>query len=425
MAQAGRWEGELEELEGQVSACLEARQKEILGLARELISLPSSNPPGDERAVANLLCQALADQGFEEIRQVCRRPERPNVIAGLGRGRPILVLTGHMDTKPPGALSEWEFLPYEPVVRDDFLYGLGSADMKAAMAAMVFAAGALARCDLPAGRLALVFTADEEAGSACGTRYLLSSEAVQADAAVVGEPCGIGRSWEFIAVASRGISCFRVRVGGTQVHSALSDRLPVVNASVRMAEVLSRFSREFRLSPAPSGQTYGGATVNAGVTLSGGAGFGIYPGWAEFGVDVRTVPGMSLAQLQADVSGFLERQRCLDADLDVSSMWMPGLEWIAPSAIDPEHGLVQAARWASRKVFGKEMPPGLMPATTDGTFWSLAGVPCIPALGPGLLSVAHRPNERVPVNDLLASGRIYALTALRYLFLHALEDDSG
>jgi hypothetical protein len=69
------------------------------------------------------------------------------------------------------------------------------------------------------------------------------------------------------------------------MHSSLSDRLPSVNASVKLARVVSRLADEFRLPE--------GATSNIGVTLSAGVYFGVYPGEAECGVDVRTVPGMT------------------------------------------------------------------------------------------------------------------------------------
>src|SRR5439155_9706868 len=141
----------------------------------------------------------------------------------------------------------------------------------------------------------------------------------------------------------------------------------------------------------------GGPTVNLGVTLSGGVFYGVYPGKAEFGIDVRTVPGMTRDGLQADMAAFLDRLRDEDPELDVSAEPVPNLEWFPPSAIDPGHALVKAARHAARSVLGREVPLGTMPAFTDGTHWHLAGMACIPALGPGSLLRAHQPNELVAV----------------------------
>jgi acetylornithine deacetylase/succinyl-diaminopimelate desuccinylase-like protein len=393
--------------ESDVLAALAAREDELLAFACELVATPSPTPPGDERRAAELVRGTLAALGYENVRTIAKAEQRPNVVGKLGRGGRSLILNGHLDTKPPGDEAEWETPPYEAVVRDGRLHGLGSTDMKGAVAAMVYAGAALSEAVELDGTLKVVLTADEEGGSAFGARFLAQTRAVTADAVLVGEPTGLTSPWEFLAVASRGISAFRITTRGTQMHSSLSDRLPSVNASVSLARVVARLADEFRLPE--------GATLNVGVTLRGGIYFGIYPGEAECGIDVRTVPGMTLEALQRDVADFLHRLRDEDPTLDVAAEWVPELTWLPPSAIDPEHALVAAAEGAARAVLGRPLPRGTMPAFTDGTVWSDAGMPSIPALGPGLLSLAHRPNEHVPVSDIVAAARIYALTALRYL----------
>jgi acetylornithine deacetylase/succinyl-diaminopimelate desuccinylase-like protein len=386
---------------------LAAGEQDLIELARELVATPSPNPPGDERGMADVVRQAMTDLGYRDVRVLARAETRPNVIGEVGRGEPSLVLNAHLDTKPPGNEAEWETPPYDPVVRDGRLYGLGSTDMKGAVAAMIHAGSALAEAAELSGTLKVVLTADEEAGSAFGVRFLTGARAVAADAVIVGEPTGISTPWEYLAVASRGISCFRISVRGTQMHSSLSDRLPSVNASVKLARVVSRLAEDFRLPE--------GATINLGVTLSGGVYFGVYPGEAECGVDVRTVPGMTFEGLRADVEAFLEGLRREDVELKVETTWVPELAWFPPSAIDAAHPLVAVAADAARTVLGREVPCGVMPAFTDGTNWSEAGIPAIPAFGPGLLPLAHRPNEYVTVAELGEAARIYALTALRYL----------
>jgi len=325
------------------------------------------------------------------------------------------MFNGHIDTKPTGDLSEWSPGPYDPVIRDGRLSGLGSADMKGAVAAMVHAGSALIETGAPAGSLRVVLTADEEAGSRYGARFLAGRPEVAADAVLVGEATGMQTSWAYVAVASRGISCFLVSVRGTQMHSSLSDQVPSINASVKLAQVLSRMAAEFAPTFPVSGLMPGRPTVNLGVTMSGGMFYGIYPGHAEFGVDVRTVPGMTLAGLSADVTAFLDQLRREDPELDVTADPVPDLEWLPPSSINPAHPLVAAVQGAARDVLGRGVPAGTMPAFTDGTYWHLAGSACIPAFGPGTLLVAHRPNESVAVSEIVEAARIYALTALRYL----------
>ena len=396
-----------------VLRALQTRERELVEFARELVAAPSPNPPGDERRVAQILIQSMERLGYSNPRIVARTEQRPNVIGEIGGGSPVLMLNGHIDTKPPGDETRWETAPYDPVVRDGVLYGLGSSDMKAAVAAMVYAGAALGELETRAGTLRLVLSADEEAGSHFGSRFLATSDELRADAAVVAEPTGLDVPWKYVATASRGVSAFRVRTLGTQMHSSLSDQVHAVNASVKLAQVLARMAKEFR--PRHPAGTVSKPTVNLGVTLQGGVFFGVYPGAAEFGADVRTVPGMTLEGLQADVEDFLEGLRREDSELQVWAEWVPELTWSPPSAISSSHPIVEAARGAAREVLGRDIPPGTMPAFTDGTYWSLAGIPAIPAFGPGSLLFAHQPNEHVGVDEIIQASRIYALMTTRFL----------
>jgi len=395
---------------------LAACEPELIEFARELVATPSPNPPGDERRVVETARETMARLGYTALRSVGMDASRPNLVGDVGgtAAGPVLMFNGHLDTKPAGEISEWTTRPHDPVIRDGRLYGLGSTDMKGPVAAMVYAGAAVAQTE-PPGTLRLALSADEEAGSRFGARFLAGLPEMAADAVLVGEPTGMQMPWAYVGVANRGIACFRVSVHGTQMHSSLSDQVPSVNASVKLGQVLSRMASEFRPRYPHNSKVPGGPTVNLGVTLNGGVFFGIYPGYAEFGIDVRTVPGMTLTGLHADLTAFLEKVRDQDPQLDVSVEPVPDLAWHPPSAIDPEHPLVAAAASAARDVLGREVPLGTMPAFTDGSHWNHAGMACIPAFGPGSLLQAHQPNEFVVVEDVIMAARIYALTALRYL----------
>ena len=185
---------------------LDCTAEDQLPFARRLVATPSPNPPGDERAVAGMVCELLRGFGITDVSLLEAQPSRPNVVVripGDGPG-PTLNLSGHTDTKPPGDLSRWETDPWDPVISGGELRGLGSGDMKAAIAAMVYAAVALARSGGWSGELQLVLTADEEAGSALGSRWLAQEGHLSADAAIIGEPCGVMSEWENIGVVSRG-----------------------------------------------------------------------------------------------------------------------------------------------------------------------------------------------------------------------------
>ncbi len=245
--------------------------------------------------------------------------------------------------------------------------------------------------------------------------WLAESGLLQADAAVIGEPCGVVREWEAIDLISRGAALFKIRVRGTQMHSSVSDRLPAVNATVMMSRLVDRMHRELKDALTYGGHPLGGLgpTVNVGVTAQAGIYYGVYPGEAEFACDVRTLPGMSKEQMVSDLEKFLAQAMAeepgLDAEL-IFEVWHPATE------IGAGEPIVGALREAAELVLGEEPELGAFPGATDATHFQLtAGIPTVAAFGPGFLSRAHAPNESVPLRALLQASQMYAVAAARFL----------
>ena len=403
--------------ERRILAFLAEREAEILEFARDLIRTPSPNPPGDERAVADLVTARLRELGVTEVERLGARPERPNLVVrlrGSGEG-PKLMLSGHLDTKPPGDLDAWETDPWDPVLRNGDLVGLGSGDMKAAVAAMVYTLAAVGEAGGFCGELSAVFTADEEAGSAAGSKWLAGQGLLEADAAVIGEPSGVEREWESLHLVSRGAALFKVKITGTQMHSSISDRIKGVNATVKMARLIDRMDRELeaRLAFDPHPLCPAGPTVNVGVMAEAGVFYGVYPGNAEFACDIRTLPGMEEQQLIDDIERFLSDAMSADPDLRAELVW----EMMVPATeISPDEPIVGILQAAAGEVLGREPRLDAFPGATDAPHFQLtAGIPCVAAFGPGMLPRAHSPNEYMAAEGAAQAARIYALAAVRYL----------
>lgn len=402
-----------------VAAFIAERADEIFQFTCDLIRTPSVNPPGNEVAVSRVIMDRLTALGIDGSIAACL-PDRPNVIAhvaGTSPGR-TLMLSGHIDTKPAGNMAEWNTDPWEPTVIGDQLLGLGSGDMKASIAAMIYAAAALRDLGEFPGTLSLALTADEENGSQYGSKWLAAEGYISADVCVIGEPAGVHEEWESIHLVSRGAALFKVVVIGTQMHSSISDQLPTVNATLKMAELALKMQRELRGYLTFDDHEYCrfGPTVNVGVMAQAGVTYGVFPGRAEFASDIRTIPGMTEEQVQTDVQRFLDDAMAADPELNAT------LEWylmVGATEIDGADPIVQSLADASQRVLGRTPRLDAFPGATDAAYiQAAAGVPCIASFGPGFLPRAHSPNESMHKDGAAEAAMIYALSALDYLTTH-------
>ena len=405
------------EAEATVVEFLRERADEILELTCELIRTPSVNPPGDEVPISKVILEKLRMLGVTERQIVGALDERPNVLAhvqGTEPGR-TMMLSGHIDTKPPGNLDEWKTNPHEPVIIGDQLVGLGSGDMKGAIAGMVYAAAALANLGHFSGRLALALTADEENGSVYGSKWLASEGLIEADVCVIGEPGGIQREWESLHLVSRGVALFRVVVLGTQMHSSISDQLPAVNATLKMAALALKMQNELRSYLTFDEHPFckHGPTINVGVMASAGVTYGVFPGRAEFASDIRTLPGMTEEQIQLDIQRFLDDAMAQDPELRATLEWN---RMMGATEIDSNNDVIQVLQSTSEMVLGRAPMLDAFPGATDAAYiQTAAGVPCVASFGPGFLPRAHSPNESMHKDGPAQAAMIYALSALRYL----------
>ncbi|MHA6626632.1 M20 family metallopeptidase [Pseudonocardia sichuanensis] len=384
----------------------------VLALAAELVAIDSQNPGVGEARIAAFVADHARERGLT-AEVVETAPGRCNVLvtADAGTG-PHLALSGHLDTKPIGDLSAWHTPPLDLVVDGDLAYGLGSSDMKGAIAAMLLAIESWART-ARRGRLSLILTADEEAGSDHGSIALSRQGLVDADAIVIGEPSGVSSPWEAMYLISRGICCFEVVVRGKQGHSGLSDRLPTsaTVAAARAATAIADFTPSVPRPPSIPCTP----TVNAAVRISGGVFYGVHPGEAVIASDIRLVPGMDRETLHRELCDLLAA--ALPTDVNWEIRYADGsLGWMEAAEIDPRHSVVTAAQQACVDVLGRELPLGAYPGGTDAThFTNIGDTPSIAALGPGWLSVAHGPDEHVGVSQLSQAERLYERLAHTYL----------
>ena len=372
-------------------------QNEVLATLQDVVAIESVNPglPGGQRgefAMVEYLSEFFGKAGMGcETREVL--PGRSNFIGTLEGQDPerVLLFECHMDTASVGVMT---IPPFEPHIRDGFLYGRGSCDTKAGGVAMIHAMKLLKEAGrIPPCTIQFAGAVDEE----YLFRGALSLAAtVKSEAVVVAEPTDLA-----VIRAHKGLARFRIRVEGVAAHSSKPHL--GINAIVKMARLISDIETE--IAPGLRRKEHpltGSPTLNIGV-IHGGAQVNFVPHECVVEVDRRTIPGESPQDTLAEFEELLERARAADPELKVS-LQEPFLLDNAMDTLE-DSPVVQVACEASRAVLGNSTVAGV-PYGTDASKFTSAGTPAI-VLGPGSIDQAHGAVEWVECKQVLQATEIY------------------
>jgi len=392
---------------------LQQREDEMARLLAELVSIPTENPPGKNYgACVDLLEKVLRGHGLDCERVAAPNQERDggetlvSLLAGYGRGERTLYFHGHYDVVPAQSAEQ-----FQPVRKEHFLFGRGSCDMKGGIVAMLYAILALKECGGElGGRVELTLVPNEETGGEGGSAWLAAQGLLGRGGIgmLLAEPTS-GVVWN----ANRGAISLRVRVLGKSAHVGLQHQGQ--NAFERMVRVTQRLQElkqevERRTTSFNIGADQARQSVlMLGGQSGGGTNFNVVPEDCWFTIDRRINPEENLEEEKARLIGTLESCRREGIPLE----WEVFQEGRS-SACREEEPLGIALARSVRAVTGEgprfEMCPGLL----EIRFYAAQGVPAY-AYGPGLLSVAHRPNEYVDLRKVTDCATVYGLTALEML----------
>jgi succinyl-diaminopimelate desuccinylase len=322
----------------------EIDEKATVEFLQNLLQTKSANPPGEEMEAAQLVATWMNKVGLQ-ARVIPIEGQRANALGrlpGTG-GKPPLLFSGHLDTVPPGE-SAWKYDPYSGEIVGDRIYGRGASDMKGGLVAMIMAASALAKAQVPlGGDLLIGATADEEAGT-LGARHLVESGAIdKVSGVVIGEPSDLS-----VYIAEKGAFWVEVSTRGKTAHGAMPDL--GVNAILQMNRVLTRLKRlrfEYRKHP-----LLGKPTLNIG-TIGGGVKTNVVPDGCKITVDIRTVPGQSHRAILKQVTDILKEIQSSHPDFQGEVKMLSDRP---PLETPPQDPLVKAALQASRAVTARPQP---------------------------------------------------------------------
>lgn len=367
---------------------------DTLALAQMLIARRSPTP--FDNGCQEILIDRLEKIGFNIERIRCG--EVDNLWARRGTEAPLICFAGHTDVVPTGPLEKWESDPFDPVTRNDRLYGRGAADMKGSIAAFITSIETfVAEHPDHDGSIALLITSDEEGIAVDGTVRVV--EALEArneliDYCIVGEPTSVDKLGDMIKNGRRGSLSGTLTVKGIQGHIAYPHlaKNPIHLAAPAMAELANTKWDE--------GNEYFPPTTWQISNINGGTGAAnVIPGEVTVLFNFRFSTASTVESLKTRVHEILDRHP-LEYDLQWENSGKPYLT--------PRGSLVDAVSAAIRTVTGIEPALSTSGGTSDGRF--IANIcPQVVELGPRNATI-HKINEYVEVADLDQLPQIYLLT---------------
>lgn len=364
-------------------------------LAVQLMQIPSVTP--DDKGCNQVMIDRLAALGFTI--ETMRFGNVNNFWARYGQSGPVLCFAGHTDVVPSGPEEKWSSPPFEPAIRDGYLYGRGAADMKGSLAAMITACESVINKTQTsneelAGSLAFLITADEEGAAIHGTREVIDTLEKRNEKitwCVVGEPSSSERLGDVVKVGRRGSLHGKLTVHGVQGHIAYPHlaRNPVHQALQPLYELTQEiWDQGNEVFPPTSFQI---SNIHSGTGVDN-----VIPGALEALFNFRFSTELNETIIRQRTEAILDK-----FELEYSLDWkLSGLPFLTRNAV-----LIDAVRGSIFEVNGVTTTPSTTGGTSDGRFIAPTGAEVV-EVGPCNASI-HKIDEHVRLADLDELGLIY------------------
>jgi succinyl-diaminopimelate desuccinylase len=413
-----------------VCRSVEAISHEMISWLQDLVRIPTINPPGENYiAAAELIGDKLKQFGYDThyiaadgLAEHTAAHPRINVLGRMegSQPRPSLHFNGHFDVVPVG--TGWTVDPFDALIREGKLYGRGTSDQKAGIAASIFAVEAIRRAGFRFhGTVEQSGSVDEESGGFAGVAYLARQGWIgkdKTDYVIITEPSDVDR----VCLGHRGVYWFKVTTHGRIAHGSM----PYfgVSAIDHMATFLHGVTHELKPALAtrktavpvePPGSRYASINVNS-----------LFGGQSEDGTqtpcvadrsgaifDRRFLSEESFDQVRGEIHAMLEDLQAKNPDFRYN---IEDLMVVHPVHTDENCELVITISDSVETIFGRKPKLIASPGTYDQKHVVRIGSveQCI-AYGPGILNQAHMPDEYCLIEDIVNSTKVMALTAMQLL----------
>ena len=406
---------------------IDASVDDLVALTRDLVRFPTVNPPGEAYTpcaeyIANRLKRSGFDIRFERGTDTpgdTDRYPRTNVIARREGRRPgpTVHFNSHIDVVEAG--EDWSFDPFAATVSEGKIYGRGTCDMKGGLATSIIAAEAYIAANPDYnGAIEISGTVDEESGGFGGVAYLAHKgyfSKPRVDHVIIPEPLNKDR----ICLGHRGVWWAEIETKGEIAHGSM----PFLgDCAVRhMGAVLERFERELfpkldtkrtAMPVVPEGARSSTMNINAihgGQTDDySGLPSPNVPDSCRMVIDRRFLIEEDIGEVKAEVVSILE---ALKKDRPKFDYAIRDLMEVLPMLTERDQPVPATVAQAIRSVLGKEPEYVVSPGTYDQKHVTRIGHlhDCI-AYGPGILDLAHRPDEFIVIADMVESAKVMALS---------------
>jgi succinyl-diaminopimelate desuccinylase len=406
---------------------IDERRDELIELTRALIRFPTVNPPGEAyRPCAEFIGERMRARGFavDYVRAAGTPGDdedypRINVIArrsGEAPG-PCVHFNSHIDVVQSG--RGWTLDPFAAVVKDGRVYGRGACDMKGGLAASIIAVEALidSTAALP-GTLEISGTVDEESGGYGGVHYLAERgwfSPPRVHHVIIPEPLNVDR----VCIGHRGVWWAEIETHGRMAHGSM----PFLgDCAVRhMHAVVDRFERDLypklaarytEMPVVPSGARHSTLNINSihgGQAEAPGYPAPLVPDSCRMVIDRRLLIEESIDSVKGEVVELLDQ---LAKDRAGFRYSIRDIFEVRPTMADRNGPVARSTAAAVRRVLGRDPEFICSPGTYDQKHIDRVGKlrDCI-AYGPGILDLAHQPDEYVVIDDMVNSAKVMALAA--------------
>ncbi len=390
----------------------------------ELVSIPTVNPPGENYEKFCVFARDLARQVDCEVDLVYVPEEEAERrypwgkghrrVSILGRYRKSrrthegMHLSGHLDTVPAG--RGWTKSPWKPMIEDGKLYGLGVSDMKGGIASILGVLRAFHDLGLEInGDLTFSFTPDEESGGMAGVGWLADQGMVKARYGIITEPS----QPHLVKIGHRGALWLEIETHGKTAHGSAPHRgINAFEKLISIAQALQQLSAQLRTkrSSAPTlGEEGKFPTMTIGGRVEAGVKTNVVPDYALMTIDRRLILEESVEEAYHQIEETIRQLQKDDPQLDVSLKRTLGF---SGSAVAADSVIATTLATCHQEVYGKEPQRIVSPGFDDRHYWiHQAGIPIV-TYGPGLLTIAHAPDEYLFIDDLVQSTKVLALATL-------------